>query len=73
MCVCVCLCVCVCKNLITVFVCVQSEEEKEELELRCAKLKGDAKMYRQRNKQTLRQLEEVIRERDKVRRRKRSL
>lgn len=52
---------------------MQSEEEKEELELRCAQLKGDAKMYRQRNKQTLRQLEEVIRERDKVRRRKRSL
>ncbi|XP_030274076.1 caspase recruitment domain-containing protein 9 [Sparus aurata] len=44
----------------------RSEEEKEELELRCAQLKGDAKMYRQRNKQTLRQLEEVIRERDKA-------
>ncbi|XP_034548004.1 caspase recruitment domain-containing protein 9 [Notolabrus celidotus] len=41
-------------------------EEKEELELRCAELKGDARMYRQRNKQTLRQLEEVIRERDKA-------
>ncbi|KAI3373030.1 hypothetical protein L3Q82_023465 [Scortum barcoo] len=41
-------------------------EEKEELELRCAKLKGDVRMYRQRNKQTVRQLEEVIRERDKA-------
>uniref|UniRef100_A0A3Q1K1C8 CARD domain-containing protein n=1 Tax=Anabas testudineus TaxID=64144 RepID=A0A3Q1K1C8_ANATE len=45
----------------------RSLEEKEELELRCAELKGDARMYRQRNKQTLRQLDEVIRERDKVR------
>ncbi|KAM3611737.1 uncharacterized protein V6R79_023345 [Siganus canaliculatus] len=44
----------------------RSVEEKEELELRCAQLKGDARMYRQRNKQTLRQLEEVIRERDKA-------
>uniref|UniRef100_UPI003AAF81DF LOW QUALITY PROTEIN: caspase recruitment domain-containing protein 9 n=1 Tax=Centroberyx gerrardi TaxID=166262 RepID=UPI003AAF81DF len=44
----------------------RSQEEKEELELRCARLKGDARMYRQRNKQTLRQLEEVIRERDKA-------
>ncbi|XP_031134043.1 caspase recruitment domain-containing protein 9-like [Sander lucioperca] len=44
----------------------QSVEEKEELELLCAQLKGDARMYRQRNKQTLRQLEEVIRERDKA-------
>lgn len=43
-------------------------EEKEELELHCAQLKGDAKIFRQQNKQTLRQLEEVIRERDKVRR-----
>lgn len=42
-------------------------EEKEELELRCTQLKGDARVYRQRNKQTLRQLEEVIRERNKVR------
>uniref|UniRef100_A0A3P8P050 CARD domain-containing protein n=1 Tax=Astatotilapia calliptera TaxID=8154 RepID=A0A3P8P050_ASTCA len=41
-------------------------EEKEELELRCAQLKGDAKIYRQQNKQTLRQLEEVIREREKA-------
>ncbi|XP_020496411.1 caspase recruitment domain-containing protein 9 isoform X2 [Labrus bergylta] len=41
-------------------------DEKEELELRCAQLKGDIRMYRQRNKQTLRQLEEVIRERDKA-------
>ncbi|XP_059193384.1 caspase recruitment domain-containing protein 9 [Centropristis striata] len=44
----------------------QSVEEKEELELLSAQLKGDARMYRQRNKQTLRQLEEVIRERDKA-------
>ncbi|KAI9541729.1 hypothetical protein NQZ68_027093 [Dissostichus eleginoides] len=46
---------------------VKSEEEKEELELISAQLKGDARMYQQRNKQTLRQLEEVIKERDKVR------
>lgn len=45
-------------------------EEKEELELTCAQLKGDIKLYRQRNKQTLRQLEEVISERDKVRTRR---
>ncbi|XP_078101389.1 caspase recruitment domain-containing protein 9-like [Sander vitreus] len=44
----------------------RSVEEKEELELLCAQLKGEARMYRQRNKQTLRQLEEVIRERDKA-------
>ncbi|KAM4577380.1 caspase recruitment domain-containing protein 9 [Odontesthes bonariensis] len=44
----------------------RSLEEKEELELRCAQLKGDAKMYRQQNKQSLRQLEEVISERDKA-------
>ncbi|XP_013885990.1 caspase recruitment domain-containing protein 9 [Austrofundulus limnaeus] len=44
----------------------KSVEEKEELDLRCAQLKGDVKMYRQQNKQTLRQLEEVIRERDKA-------
>ncbi|KAM3867583.1 caspase recruitment domain-containing protein 9 [Diretmus argenteus] len=45
---------------------VRTQDEKEEVELRCARLKGDARMYRQRNKQTLRQLEEVIRERDKA-------
>uniref|UniRef100_A0A1A7X7Q5 Caspase recruitment domain family, member 9 n=2 Tax=Iconisemion striatum TaxID=60296 RepID=A0A1A7X7Q5_9TELE len=44
----------------------KSVTEKEELELRCAQLKGDAKMYRQQKKQTLRQLEEVVRERDKA-------
>uniref|UniRef100_A0A3P9PUN7 Caspase recruitment domain-containing protein 9 n=1 Tax=Poecilia reticulata TaxID=8081 RepID=A0A3P9PUN7_POERE len=44
----------------------KSVEEKEELSLRCAQLKGDAKMYRQQSKQTVRQLEEVIRERDKA-------
>ncbi|KAG7218331.1 hypothetical protein INR49_020471 [Caranx melampygus] len=44
----------------------RSLDDKEELELRCTQLKGDARMYRQRNKQTLRQLEEVIRERDKA-------
>lgn len=49
----------------------QAVEEQEELELRCTQLKGDARVYRQRNKQTLRQLEEVIWERDKVRRRRR--
>lgn len=52
-------------------VCCQSVEEKEELELHCTQLKGDARVYRQRNKQVLRQLEEVIKERDKVRRRRR--
>uniref|UniRef100_A0A8C2WHM7 CARD domain-containing protein n=1 Tax=Cyclopterus lumpus TaxID=8103 RepID=A0A8C2WHM7_CYCLU len=46
--------------------CFQSLEEKEEQELLSAQLKGDVRMYRQQNKQTLRQLEEVIRERDKV-------
>ncbi|XP_040051645.2 caspase recruitment domain-containing protein 9 isoform X2 [Gasterosteus aculeatus] len=44
----------------------KSLEEKEELELFSTRLKGDVRMYRQRNKQTLRQLEEVIRERDKA-------
>ncbi|XP_030579600.1 caspase recruitment domain-containing protein 9 [Archocentrus centrarchus] len=44
----------------------RSLEEKEELELRCAQLKGDNKIYRQQNKQILRQQEEVIRERDKA-------
>ncbi|MED6246566.1 hypothetical protein ATANTOWER_019903, partial [Ataeniobius toweri] len=44
----------------------KSVEEKEELTLRSAQLKGDAKMYRQQNKQMVRQLEEVIRERDKA-------
>ncbi|XP_076010451.1 caspase recruitment domain-containing protein 9 isoform X2 [Genypterus blacodes] len=42
------------------------QEEKEELELCCAQRQQDARMYRQRNKQFLRQLEEVIRERDKA-------
>ncbi|XP_031735118.1 caspase recruitment domain-containing protein 9 isoform X7 [Anarrhichthys ocellatus] len=51
---------------LTGFFCFQSLEEKEELELLFAQLKGDVRMYRQRNKQTLRQLEEVIRERDKA-------
>ncbi|XP_051250622.1 caspase recruitment domain-containing protein 9 [Dicentrarchus labrax] len=41
-------------------------EEKEELELRVTQLKGDVRIYHQRNKQTLKQLEEVIRERDKA-------
>ncbi|XP_075879223.1 caspase recruitment domain-containing protein 9 isoform X3 [Nelusetta ayraudi] len=41
-------------------------EEQEEQELRCTQLKGDVRVYRQRNKQTLRQLEEVMRERDKA-------
>lgn len=54
-------------------VCFQSLEEKEELELFSTRLKGDVRMYRQRNKQTLRQLEEVIRERDKVRRSRRRI
>ncbi|KAM9701240.1 caspase recruitment domain-containing protein 9 [Menidia menidia] len=44
----------------------RSVEEKEELELLCAQLKGDARMYRQQQRQALRQLEEVIRERDKA-------
>ncbi|XP_056134084.1 caspase recruitment domain-containing protein 9 [Lampris incognitus] len=42
------------------------QEEKEEVELSCARLRGDVKMYRKRNKETLRQLEEVARERDKA-------
>ena len=50
---------------------LQSVEEKEELELCCTQLKGDAMVYRQQSKQTLRQLGEVIRERDKVRSRRR--
>ncbi|KAM8886959.1 LOW QUALITY PROTEIN: caspase recruitment domain-containing protein 9 [Spinachia spinachia] len=44
----------------------RSLEEKEELELFAAQLKGDVRMYHQRNKHTLRQLEEVIRERNKA-------
>ncbi|XP_068166772.1 caspase recruitment domain-containing protein 9 [Antennarius striatus] len=44
----------------------RSVEEKEELELQCAQLKGDVRVYRRQNKQTARQLEEVIRERDKA-------
>ncbi|XP_061586150.1 caspase recruitment domain-containing protein 9 [Cololabis saira] len=44
----------------------RSLEEKEELELHCVQLKGDAKMFQQQNKQTLRQLDEVIKERDKA-------
>ncbi|AWP07749.1 putative coiled-coil domain-containing protein 180 isoform 3 [Scophthalmus maximus] len=43
-----------------------SAEEKEELELSCSELKREARTYRQRIKQTLRQLEEVVRERDKA-------
>lgn len=49
---------------------LQSVEAKEELDLRCAQLRGDVKMFRQQSKQTLRQLEEVVKERDKVRRRR---
>ncbi|XP_045890773.1 caspase recruitment domain-containing protein 9 [Micropterus dolomieu] len=44
----------------------RSLEEKEELQLRCAQLKEDVRIYRQRNKQTLRHLEEVTGERDKA-------
>uniref|UniRef100_A0A8C7ZCZ7 CARD domain-containing protein n=1 Tax=Oryzias sinensis TaxID=183150 RepID=A0A8C7ZCZ7_9TELE len=44
----------------------RSLEEKEELQLLCAQLEGDVKMYCQQSKQTLRQLEEVIQERDKA-------
>ncbi|XP_015250591.1 PREDICTED: caspase recruitment domain-containing protein 9 isoform X1 [Cyprinodon variegatus] len=44
----------------------KSVEEREDLMMRCTQLKGDAKMYRQQNKQTVRQLEEVMRERDKA-------
>ncbi|TNN65225.1 Caspase recruitment domain-containing protein 9 [Liparis tanakae] len=43
----------------------EEEEEEKEEELLSAQLKGEVKMYRQQNQQTLRQLEEVIRERDK--------
>lgn len=52
-------------------VCIQAVEEQEEQELRCTQLKGDVRVYRQRNKQSLRQLEEVMRERDKVSSRRR--
>ncbi|XP_037536771.1 caspase recruitment domain-containing protein 9 [Nematolebias whitei] len=41
-------------------------EAREELDLHCAQLRGDVKMYRQQSKQTLQQLEEVVRERDKA-------
>ncbi|XP_034027320.1 caspase recruitment domain-containing protein 9 [Thalassophryne amazonica] len=44
----------------------QTQEEKEELELHCNQLKGDVRMFRQHKNQTLRQLEEVIKERDKA-------
>ncbi|KAG1957049.1 caspase recruitment domain-containing protein 9 isoform X3 [Pimephales promelas] len=41
-------------------------EEKDELELKCAMLRKDSKMYRDRMKDILKQLEEVIKERDKA-------
>ncbi len=41
-------------------------EEKDELELKCIMLKKDSKMYRDRMEDILKQLEEVIKERDKV-------
>ncbi|XP_056275107.1 caspase recruitment domain-containing protein 9 isoform X2 [Pseudoliparis swirei] len=44
----------------------EEEEEEEKEELLSAQLKGEVKMYHQQNQQTIRQLEEVIRERDKV-------
>ncbi|KAM9547403.1 caspase recruitment domain-containing protein 9 isoform 1-T1 [Salvelinus alpinus] len=41
-------------------------EAKEVLELKCTTLKKDAKMYRDRMEDILKQMEEVIRERDKA-------
>uniref|UniRef100_A0A672MIU6 Caspase recruitment domain family member 9 n=1 Tax=Sinocyclocheilus grahami TaxID=75366 RepID=A0A672MIU6_SINGR len=41
-------------------------EEKDELELKCIMLKKDSKMYRDRMEDILKQLEEVIKERDKA-------
>ncbi|KAK2911715.1 hypothetical protein Q8A67_003848 [Cirrhinus molitorella] len=41
-------------------------EEKDELELKCTMLKKDSKMYRDRMEDILKQLEEVIKERDKA-------
>ncbi|KAK7165012.1 hypothetical protein R3I94_003407 [Phoxinus phoxinus] len=41
-------------------------EEKDELELRCTMLRKDSKMYRDRMEDILKQLEEVIKERDKA-------
>ncbi|XP_043095731.1 caspase recruitment domain-containing protein 9 isoform X2 [Puntigrus tetrazona] len=41
-------------------------EDKDELELKCIMLKKDSKMYRDRMEDILKQLEEVIKERDKA-------
>uniref|UniRef100_A0A8C2JMA3 Caspase recruitment domain-containing protein 9-like n=1 Tax=Cyprinus carpio TaxID=7962 RepID=A0A8C2JMA3_CYPCA len=41
-------------------------EAKDELELKCTMLKKDSKMYRDRMEDILKQLEEVIKERDKA-------
>ncbi|XP_051748621.1 caspase recruitment domain-containing protein 9 [Ctenopharyngodon idella] len=41
-------------------------EEKDELALKCAILRKDSKMYRDRMEDILKQLEEVIKERDKA-------
>ncbi|XP_050964885.1 caspase recruitment domain-containing protein 9 isoform X3 [Labeo rohita] len=41
-------------------------EEKDEMELKCTMLKKDSKMYRDRMEDILKQLEEVIKERDKA-------
>lgn len=45
---------------------LQYLEAKEVLELKCTTLKKDAKMYRDRMEDILKQMDEVIRERDKV-------
>ncbi|XP_016383334.1 caspase recruitment domain-containing protein 9-like [Sinocyclocheilus rhinocerous] len=45
---------------------LEYREEKDELELKCIMLKKDSKMYRDRMEDILKQLEEVIKERDKA-------
>ncbi|XP_016356542.1 caspase recruitment domain-containing protein 9 isoform X1 [Sinocyclocheilus anshuiensis] len=46
--------------------CDKYREEKDELELKCIMLKKDSKMYRDRMEDILKQMEEVIKERDKA-------
>ncbi|KAJ8005928.1 hypothetical protein DPEC_G00122980 [Dallia pectoralis] len=46
--------------------CNQHLEAKEVLELKCTTLRKDAKMYRDRMEDILKQMDEVIRERDKA-------
>lgn len=46
--------------------CLQYLEKKDELELKCEMLKKDSRMYCNRMEDIVKQLEEVIKERDKV-------